>query len=107
MKLALVIRIRADSGPAWQRALSYVESATRQGHAVIHCFFQAEAVRMVEDPTLRAPWIAACEQRGIEMTVCSQAAECYQIQVPAPFVIGGLGGVIEAAVNADRVVSFV
>lgn len=107
MKLALIIRIRSTSGSSWQRALSYIESATRQGHEVIHCFFQAEGVRVAEDATRIATWSTACERLSIQMTLCSQAVERYHIQVPAPCVIGGLGGVIEAAVNADRVVSFV
>jgi sulfur relay (sulfurtransferase) complex TusBCD TusD component (DsrE family) len=39
--------------------------------------------------------------------LCSQAAEAYDITANNPFVIGGLGALIEAGVRADRVISFV
>jgi sulfur relay (sulfurtransferase) complex TusBCD TusD component (DsrE family) len=39
--------------------------------------------------------------------LCSQAVEASALSVPEPFVIAGLGALVEAAVNADRLVSFV
>jgi sulfur relay (sulfurtransferase) complex TusBCD TusD component (DsrE family) len=39
--------------------------------------------------------------------LCSQAVEVHGGDARAPFQIGGLGALVEAAVRSDRVVSFV
>ena len=52
-------------------------------------------------------WRQLATLTGAELLLCSQAVEASALSVPEPFVIAGLGALVEAAVNADRLVSFV
>jgi sulfur relay (sulfurtransferase) complex TusBCD TusD component (DsrE family) len=47
------------------------------------------------------------QRTGGEFLLCSQAVEEHRVEILAPFVVGGLGALVEAAVRADKVVSFV
>ena len=52
-------------------------------------------------------WQHIADSAGAELLLCSQAVEKHAVDACAPFKIGGLGALIEAAVRSDRVVSFV
>ena len=107
MQFSLIIRTRPQDTVHWQQALRFAETATQMGHSIRQCFFQSEGVLAATHPEAYEDWCRVAESTGAELLLCSQAAEAYEITANNPFVIGGLGALVEAGVRADRVISFV
>ena len=107
MQFSLIIRTRPQDTVRWQQALRFAETATQMGHSIRQCFFQSEGVLTATHPEAYEGWCRVAEATGAELLLCSQAAEAYDITANNPFVIGGLGALVEAGVKADRVMSFV
>ena len=107
MDISLIIRTRPDKGHRLSLALRFIETAIEQGHTIRQCFFQGEGVMGATDPDGLAMWQRIADNTGAELLLCSQAAEEHAVDACAPFRIGGLGALVEAAVRSDRVVSFV
>ena len=107
MQLSLIIRTRPQDTVRWQQALRFAETVTEMGHSIRQCFFQSEGVLAATHPEAYEGWCRVAEASGAEMLLCSQAAEAYNITANNPFVIGGLGALVEAGVKADRMMSFV
>ena len=107
MQFSLSIRTRPQDAVRWQQALRFAETVTEMGHSIRQCFFQSEGVLAATHPEAYEGWCRVAEASGAELLLCSQAAEAYDITANNPFVIGGLGALVEAGVKADRVMSFV
>ena len=107
MQFSLIIRTRPQDTVRWQQALRFAETVTEMGHSIRQCFFQSEGVLAATNPEAYEGWCRVAEASGTELLLCSQAAEAYDITANNPFVIGGLGALVEAGVKADRVMSFV
>ena len=107
MQFSLIIRTRPQDTVRWRQALRFAETATQMGHVIRQCFFQSEAVLAATHAEAYEGWCYIAEASGAELLLCSQAAEAYDIAATNPFVIGGLGALVEAGVKADRVISFV
>lgn len=107
MQFSLIIRTRPQDTVRWQQALCFAETVTEMGHSIRQCFFQSEGVLAATHPEAYEGWCRVAEASGAELLLCSQAAEAYEITANNPFVIGGLGALVEAGVKADRVMSFV
>ena len=107
MQFSLIIRTRPQDTVRWRQALRFAETATQMGHVIRQCFFQSEGVLTATHPEAYEGWCHIAEASGAELLLCSQAAEAYDIAATNPFVIGGLGALVEAGVKADRVISFV
>ena len=107
MQFSLIIRTLPQDTIRWRQALRFAETATQMGHSIRQCFFQSEGVLAATQPEAHEGWCHVAEATGAELLLCSQAAEAYDITANHPFVIGGLGALIEAGVRADRVISFV
>ena len=107
MQFSLIIRTRPQDTVRWQQALRFAETATQMGHSICQCFFQSEGVLAATQPEAHEDWRRIAESTGAELLLCSQAAEAYEITAKDPFVVGGLGALIEAGVKADRLISFV
>ena len=107
MQFSLIIRTHPQGTVRWQQALRFAETATEMGHSIRQCFFQNEGVLAATHPEAYEGWCRVAEGSGAELLLCSQAAEAYGITANNPFVIGGLGALVEAGVKADRVISFV
>ena len=107
MQFSLIIRTRPQDTVRWRQALCFAETVTEMGHSIRQCFFQSEGVLAATHPEAYEGWCRVAEASGAELLLCSQAAEAYEITANNPFVIGGLGALVEAGVKADRVMSFV
>ena len=107
MQFSLIIRTRPQDTVRWRKALGFAETATQMGHSIRQCFFQSEGVLTATHPEAYEDWCRVAESTGAELLLCSQAAEAYEITANNPFVIGGLGALVEAGVRADREISFV
>ena len=107
MQFSLIIPTRPQDTGRWQQALRFAETVTEMGHSIRQCFFQSEGVLAATHPEAYEGWCRVAEASGAELLLCSQAAEAYEITANNPFVIGGLGALVEAGVKADRVMSFV
>ena len=107
MQFSLIIRTRPQDTVRWRQALRFAETATQMGHVIRQCFFQSEGVLVATHAEAYEGWCHIAEASGAELLLCSQAAEAYDVAATNPFVIGGLGALVEAGVKADRVISFV
>ena len=107
MNISLIIRTHPENVERLSLALRFISAAIEQGHTVRQCFFQGEGVRSALEPHCQDTWQQIADSTGAELLLCSQAVEVHGGDARAPFQIGGLGALVEAAVRSDRVVSFV
>ena len=107
MEISLIIRTSPENARRLVSAHRFIQTATEQGHTIRQCFFQSEAVLTASQSERLAEWQQIADDTKAEMLLCSQAVEEYAINPAAPFQIGGLGALVEAAVRSDRLVSFV
>ena len=107
MNISLIIRTHPESGESLSLALMFINTAIDEGHTVRQCFFQGEGVVSALEPGSVGTWQRIADSTGAELLLCSQAIEEYAVDARAPFQIGGLGALVEAAVRSDRVISFV
>ena len=107
MEISLIIRTSPENARRLLLAHRFIQTATEQGHTIRQCFFQSEGVLTASQSERLAEWQQIADDTKAEMLLCSQAVEEYAIDPEAPFQIGGLGALVEAAVKSDRLVSFV
>ena len=107
MEISLIIRTHPGDGERLSLALRFINTAIAEGHSVRQCFFQGEGVRSALEPQRQDTWLQIADSTGADLLLCSQAVEIHAVDASAPFQIGGLGSLVEAAVRSDRVVSFV
>jgi sulfur relay (sulfurtransferase) complex TusBCD TusD component (DsrE family) len=107
MDISLIIRTHPGHEERISLAMRFVNAAIAQGHTLRQCFFQGEGVRSALEPHWQDTWQQIADSTGAELLLCSQAVEVHAVDAHAPFQIGGLGALVEAAVRSDRVVSFV
>ena len=107
MDISLIVRVPFGERERWRRLHDFLDAVLAQGHTVRQCFFQGEAVLGATELAAEPVWSAFAERSGAELLLCSQAVEIHQAEPRAPFTVAGLGALTEAAVNSDRVISFV
>jgi sulfur relay (sulfurtransferase) complex TusBCD TusD component (DsrE family) len=107
MEISLIIRTSPKNAHRLVLARRFIQTAIEEGHTIRQCFFQSEAVLTASQSERLAEWKQIADDTKAEMLLCSQAVEEYAIDPEAPFQIGGLGALVEAAVRSDRLVSFV
>lgn len=107
MQISLIIRTPGTVPSRCERVQDFIQSAIDQGHQIRQCFFQGAGVSTAVCERTLPRWRQLATLTGAELLLCSQAVEAYALTVPDPFVIAGLGSLIESAVTADRLVSFV
>ena len=107
MEISLIIRTSPKNAYRLVLARRFIQTAIEEGHTIRQCFFQSEAVLTASQSERLAVWQQIADDTKAEMLLCSQAVEEYAINPEAPFRIGGLGALVEAAVRSDRLVSFV
>ena len=107
MEISLIIRTSPENARRLLLAHRFIQTATEQGHTIRQCFFQSEGVLAATQTERLAEWQQIADETQAELLLCSQAVEEYAINPAAPFQIGGLGALVEAAVRSDRLVSFV
>lgn len=128
MKFAIVVQGSPYASQSCHSALSFAEAVVRSGHELVRVFFYHDAVlvadRLVAPPQderdISAAWQTFAESNDVELVACIASclrrgildkteAERYEkdaATIAPGFVISGLGQLIDATMNADRVVTF-
>ncbi|MCY4473323.1 MAG: sulfurtransferase complex subunit TusD [Kistimonas sp.] len=128
MNYALVVQGAPVSSQSCQTALTFARTAIKRGHRIQRVFFfrdgvhagSALAVLPRDEQDLSAQWRDLGREQGIDLVVCVSAAlkrgvldkeqaDRYGRSVGnlvQPFVLSGLGQLVDAVVTADRVVTF-
>ena len=100
MIFTLIIRTPATEPERWQKAQRFIDVAVDGGHTIRQVFFHSAGVLSAMHHDALPGWHMLAERSG-------GAVEEHGIDIAPPFFVGGLGALIEAAVKADKVLSFV
>lgn len=128
MNFAIAIHGDAATSESPRLALRFAQAAVAKGHAIHRVFFYHAAVNIANSLAVQpqderdtaAEWAAFATEHGIELAVCVAAAlrrgvlsdddavryERIAANVKAPYQIVGLGQLVEAAIVADRFITF-
>jgi tRNA 2-thiouridine synthesizing protein D len=128
MKFAIVVHGDGVSSDSPQTALRFARAALAQGHKIHRVFFyhggvslaNALAVQPQDERDIGEEWARFARDHDIELAVCvaaalrrgvlsQQEADRYErpaASLKAPYQFVGLGQLIEAAIEADRFITF-
>lgn len=128
MKLGILVNEGPYQHQASDSAYHFTKAALEKGHEIYRVFFYNDGVnngtRLTTPPQddrhIQKRWSALAEEHGVDLVVCVAAAQRRGIVDPdeakrhgkdadniAPgFRISGLGQLIEAAIETDRLVVF-
>jgi tRNA 2-thiouridine synthesizing protein D len=128
MNIALHISAPPHSSEAHLSGLRFAEAVARSDHHLSRVFFSGDAVyianRLAVPPqgesNLRQRWMDLAETCNAELIICVSAslqrglidsteADRYEKEahtVESPFLISGLGQLVESCIEADRLVTF-
>lgn len=128
MNIAIVVHGDGTSSESPHTALRFARAAVAKGHKIHRVFFYHAGVNLAnvlavqpqDELDIADEWASFANLNGIELAVCvaaalrrgvlgQQDAERYgrpTASVKAPFEIVGLGQMIEAAIEADRFITF-
>jgi tRNA 2-thiouridine synthesizing protein D len=117
MKFAVLVNEGPYQHQASDSAYLFCRAAIAAGHEVMRVFFYHDGVynanKLSEPPqddrNIVKRWSELAQQHGVDLVVCVAAALRRGIkdEVLAPgFRISGLGQLIEAGIEADRLVTF-
>ena len=117
MKFALLVSEGPYTHQASDTAWNFASAAIAAGHEVMRVFFYHDGVynatRLTEPPQddrhIVNRWSKLNTEHGVDLVVCVAAALRRGIkdEVLAPgFRISGLGQLVEAGIEADRLVTF-
>ncbi len=117
MKFALFVTDSPHGGQASASAFAFASAALDRGHGIERVFFYCEGVHNAN--RLAAPpggersqvreWSRMAAERGVDLAVCINAGlrrGLREVNLAPGFRISGLGQFVEAAIAADRLVSF-
>lgn len=126
MKFAIVVHGAPYSSESAHSALHFAEAALRGGHEIYRVFFYHDGVYNGSDLLappqdewdLRSRWADLGRQTELVVCIASSlrrgmldATEADRYEKPAhnvapAFIVSGLGQLIDAGLNADRLVTF-
>ncbi len=117
MKFGILVNEGPFTHQASDSAYHFVSAALKKGHEIVRVFFYHDGVNnstklsepQSDDRNLVQLWSALAEEHGVELIVCVAAALRRGIKddILAPgFQISGLGQLVEAGIEADRLVVF-
>jgi len=117
LHIALLVEASPHSHRAATTALRFARAAVAAGQRLSRVFFFGDGVlaarphagEVADEPDPAAQWSALAAESDIDLVVCVAAAQRRGIDTAAlaeGFRIGGLGQLIEAGIDADRLVSF-
>ena len=128
MKFAIVVHGAPYSSEACLSALKFAKAVLASGHSINRVFFYHDGVhtanRLIAPPQDEAPvseqWqelgsgnnieliacIASCLRRGILDETEADRYDKSGSNIATGFTISGLGQLIDASINADRIVTF-
>ncbi len=128
MKFAIVVHGAPYSSEGCLSALRFTEAALAGGHEIVRVFFYHDGVYAAnalaappqDEVDIVAGWqrlhteqdveliacVASCLRRGIIDQTEAERYEKPANNIAAGFLISGLGQLIDAAINADRIMTF-
>jgi tRNA 2-thiouridine synthesizing protein D len=128
MKFAVVVNEGPYTHEASDSALNFVRAALEKGHEIFRVFFYHDGVNNgtrftvppQDDRNLQRAWSEVALTKNVDLVVCIAAAQRRGIldaneakrqgkdgdNIAPGFRISGLGQLIEAGIQADRVVVF-
>ena len=126
-KFALFVTANPFNGQGHLSALGFARAAIRAGHHIDNVFFSSDAVLVAhrylepasDEPNPQRDWMQMASEHGVELLLCSSACQkrglldensakafCTQSNIASPFVIAGLGSLVESALIHDRLIQF-
>lgn len=128
MKFAILVQAAPYSSEGCLSALNFAEAVLASGHEIERVFFYHDGVYAAnsfisppqDETDLGSRWqilaknhhvelvacIASCLRRGIVDDIEAERYEKSASNLAPGFIISGLGQLIDATINADRVVTF-
>lgn len=128
MKFAIVVHGAPYSTESSHSALHFAQAVLDEGHEIYRVFFYHDGVyngnALMAPPQdewdLHARWCELGKRHGLELIVCIASSlrrgmlddteanryEKHAHSLSKPFEISGLGQLIDAALNADRLITF-
>jgi len=109
LKYTLVVMTGPDNGMGHIRARGFAQALAQQGHRLQRVFFYGDGVRAAQEetPEWQQFWTTLAGSQGSELVLCSASAERYGMTEPVPpFTLMGLGTLMEAGFDSDRIISF-
>ena len=128
MKFAILVNVGPYQYQAADSAWQFANAAIAKGHEVARVFFYHDGVNNgtrfttppQDDRNVITRWSGLAEEHGLDLVVCVAAAQRRGIvdedeakrngkdgdNLAPGFRISGLGQLIEAAIEADRLVTF-
>ncbi len=128
MKFGVLVTEGPYNHQASDSALQFVRAALEKGHEIMRVFFYNDGVNNgtryttppQDDRNVVASWSELAEKHGIDLVVCVAAAQRRGIvdegeqqrngkdgnNIAPGFRISGLGQLVEAGIECDRVVTF-
>jgi tRNA 2-thiouridine synthesizing protein D len=125
---SLVVLSSPVSGHGARHAAAFASSAIARGHTLRRVFFLDEGTYTGADLSVfpqdeddrLAPWIQLAEQKGVELVLCISSAlkrgmldaseaerhEKATASMHEAFTIAGLGQLVDASANSDRLITF-
>lgn len=128
MKFGILVTEGPYQHQASDSALQFCRAALEKGHEIMRVFFYNDGVNNAtryttppqDDRHIVNSWAELAEKHGIDLVVCVAAAQRRGIvdegeakrngkdgdNIAAGFRISGLGQLVEAGIQCDRVVTF-
>ena len=114
MRFGLLIQGGALATGAAPTALGFAQAAVEAGHEVRRVFFYKDAVAIgnrfaADERGVRAAWAEFGKRHDVELVLCVGSAQrrgVVEETVAEGFQLAGLGLLVEAMIEADRLISF-
>jgi len=116
LKISLVVLQSPDTGQSCQRALHFAKTALQLGHEIPRVFFYGDGTLNGHcNSSLATLWQQTAANSATELILCSTSAEKRGIFAPnsnesgdlAPgFELSGLGQLLDASLQSDRLITF-
>ncbi len=128
MKISVLVNEGPYQHQAADSALHFTRAALKKGHEIFRIFFYHDGVNNAtlytvppqDECNLQQSWSKLAEEHGLDLVVCIAAAQRRGIldeneasrqgkdgfNIAPGFRISGLGQLIEAGIQSDRLVTF-
>ena len=109
MNFTLVVSCDREWHLPGRRALAFATALVGRSECHLkRVFFYANGVASAMEDEYRVRWQVLSDRHNFELILCSASADRLSVgQAPEGFEIAGLGTLIEAGVDSDRVMTFV
>jgi tRNA 2-thiouridine synthesizing protein D len=114
VKFAILVNEGPYTHQASDSAYHFTEALLRAGHEIVRVFFYHDGVNNgtrlsvppQDDRNISERWSALAQQHDVELILCVAAAQRRGYNIAEGFQISGLGQLIDAGIQADRLIAF-